>query len=71
MGVFCALLIQVGTAHVFFVLLFCLCEANNVNNFSAYQVPQHQFLQPQEALLRPDLVSTHLILQAKDPLLLT
>lgn len=57
----CALLTQV---------VFVCKKANNGNNFSARQVPQHQFLQPQEALLRQDLVSTHLTLQAKDPLLL-
>lgn len=35
----------------------------------SYQVPQHRFPQSQEALVQQDLVSTHLTVRAKDPLL--
>lgn len=50
------------------ILIVLRIEENGVI-FSSYQVPQHRFPQSQEASVQQDLVSTHLTLRAKDPLL--
>lgn len=52
-----------------FTCIFTVFRMEETIFFSSYQVPQHRFPQSQEALVQQDLVSTHLTLRAKDPLL--